>query len=140
MSHAGRPSIIATPEEFEQKVDEYFAIPDQSITVTGLCLHLGFESRQSFYDYADRDGFSYIVKKARLMIENQYEKGLQKKFPTGAIFALKNMGWKDRQEIEGFGNIKQTIIVEWQEPPLSIAPRVQKSLNGHGTLSGQVTE
>ena len=43
--------------------------------------------------------FSYTIKRARLLIEILYEEQLQKGSPTGAIFALKNFGWKDRQEI-----------------------------------------
>jgi hypothetical protein len=70
-----------------------------AITITGLCLYLGFDSRQSFYDYEQKVEFSYIIKKARLRIENHYEQCLQYGNVTGAIFPLKNMGWSDKQEI-----------------------------------------
>lgn len=65
-------------------------------TITGLCYYLGFESRQSFYDYAKNEAFSYIIKKARLRIEQHYEELLQLESSSGAIFALKNMDWSDR--------------------------------------------
>jgi hypothetical protein len=68
-------------------------------------LFLGFDSRQSFYDYEKRDGFSYIIKKARLKVESHYEQCLQYGNVTGAIFPLKNMGWSDKQEIEHSGGV-----------------------------------
>jgi hypothetical protein len=81
----------------------------EPITITGLALYLGFESRQSFYDYEKRDGYSYIIKRARMRVENAYEHRLDSKNPTGPIFALKNMGWSDKQDItqsiEHSGNI-----------------------------------
>lgn len=69
-------------------------------TITGLALHLGFASRQSFYDYEERGEYSYIIKNARLRVEKGYELRLHGNNPTGSIFALKNMGWSDKQEIE----------------------------------------
>lgn len=108
----GRPPVFETPSQFESKVEGYFESIKESkepCTITGLCLFLGFESRQSFYDYEQKDGFSYIVKRARLMVESNYEQRLDRQSPTGAIFALKNMGWKDTQEIKhevtGFMNV-----------------------------------
>jgi len=68
--------------------------------VSGLAYFLGFESRQSLYDYEKRSEFSYIIKRARLRIESEYEKKLSYKHPVGSIFALKNMGWADKQEID----------------------------------------
>lgn len=106
----GRPALFSTPELLESKVQEYFNQfnPEGDITplnqeyrptITGLCLFLGFESRQSFYDYEERRGFSYTIKKARMRIENQYELMLSSKNPAGSIFALKNLGWTDKQEV-----------------------------------------
>jgi len=110
----GRPPKFETPEELEKMIDQYFnECPDlvtkytqdgtkfevPTPTITGLALYLGFCSRQSMYDYQKVDKFSYIIKKARLSIEKTYETILQHGSPTGAIFALKNMGWKDTQEI-----------------------------------------
>lgn len=99
-------------EELEQAIDSYFSDPPikkhytkdgesfevPHITITGLCIALGFESRQSFYDYEKNKGFSYIIKRARLFIENDYESALKAAQCTGAIFALKNMGWGDNPE------------------------------------------
>lgn len=87
------------PEAFENKVDEYFDI-EQRPTWTGLAIYLGFESRQSLEDYKKKEGFAYPIKKALLRIENEYEKAVFGKNPAGPIFALKNFGWRDKQEIE----------------------------------------
>lgn len=118
----GRPRTYETEQELQAAIDEYFVYIlglKQSIanekgditevwtrqpepaTVTGLALHIGFESRQSIYDYEKNGLFSYIIKNARLRVECEYEKKLSAQFPTGAIFALKNMGWKDKQEVSG---------------------------------------
>jgi len=97
----GRPPVFKNPVELQGKITEYFNLEEEKYTITGLCLYCGFESRQSFYDYENNENFSYIVKRARLVIENMYENSLNKLGGAGGpIFALKNMGWTDRQEIE----------------------------------------
>lgn len=68
-----------------------------------MAIALGFESRQSFYDYENKPEFSYIIKTARLYVEAGYEDGLRENNCTGSIFALKNMGWKDKTEAEVYG-------------------------------------
>ena len=105
------------PEAFAKKVDEYFET-EQSPTWTGLAIYLGFESRQSLEDYKKKEGFTYPIKKALLKIENTYEKGIQGKNPAGAIFALKNFGWRDKQEIDQKTEHSGGITISWQEPEL----------------------
>lgn len=107
----GRPPKWTDPESFDKEVDNYFASTEQP-TWTGLALHLGFESRQSLQDYKEKEGFSYSIKKALLRIEGQYEGiAVYGKMPTGAIFALKNFGWKDKQEVEQSGKTEQSLTV-----------------------------
>lgn len=118
---AGRPPIFSNPEDLEKQVEEYFErcrIKDDglgsiidygdTVSITGLAFYLGFESRQSFYDYEQKPEFSYTIKRARLRVEMFYEKALTSAKPTGAIFALKNFGWKDTQEIKH--NIQRGIM------------------------------
>lgn len=112
---AGRPRIYDTEEELEQECDSYFekcTSTKERPTVTGLALHLGFASKQSLYDYEKNDKFSYPIKKSMLRIENALEKKLDGQAVVGVIFALKNMGWKDKSEIDA--TIKT-------EPPQSIS-------------------
>ena len=138
---AGRPPMFETIEDFDREIDSYFeyikgefhyeADPEdesndikvwdrhpEPATITGLCLHLGFESRQSFHDYAKNENkpqFSYAIKKARLRIENAYEVSLNySKNPAAQIFVLKNMGWDDKQQLDhttGGEKIQATPIV-----------------------------
>lgn len=103
MADVGRPSMYETPELMQQAIDLYFKTCDaekKPYSITRLAYALGFESRQSFYDYEARPEFSYIIKRSRLLVEAGYEDGLRESACTGSIFALKNMGWKDRTETE----------------------------------------
>jgi hypothetical protein len=94
-----RPRIWDNVDDLEKAIEDYFQLNDGKITITGLALHLGFESRQSVYDY-EKDGlFSYTIKKARLRVENFYEENLMGDHTAGAIFALKNFGWADNQNL-----------------------------------------
>jgi hypothetical protein len=98
-----RGKQIETPEEFDALVDEYVSkcvADERMITLTGMILHLGLSSRQSLDRYKTYDGFSDSVKRLKLLVENAYEERLAKNNPTGSIFALKNMGWSDRQELD----------------------------------------
>lgn len=112
-SKPGQPPFYETPEEIQAAIDLYFkeGVTIRKVitgsgankqlveipvpTISGLCYFLGFESRQSFYDQEEREGFSYTIKRARLFIEKEYEEQLNAGNTVGAIFALKNMGWLD---------------------------------------------
>lgn len=118
-SPVGRPQLYKTPEELQAKIDEYFAsgfrmverrnnkgevyhVP--KVTITGLVIFLGFADRTSFYDYEKMPEFSYTIKRARSFIEREYEEQLDIN-PTGAIFALKNFNWSDKQQLESDVNM-----------------------------------
>lgn len=129
MSEVGRPLLFSTEEELTDKVESYFEyikgeFEDVFVTktnkdgsteeapqriwtrhgetpsITGLALFLGFESRQSVYDYEKRGEFSYSIKRARLRVEASYEQYLLTQSATGAIFALKNFGWVDNKAVD----------------------------------------
>ena len=106
MAKRGRPRKIEKPEDMDRLVDEYqekCRLDELPVTLTGLIRHLGLSSRQSLDEYANYEGFSDSVKKAKLVVEQAYEDRLHGNSPTGAIFALKNMGWSDRREHEHSG-------------------------------------
>jgi hypothetical protein len=69
-------------------------------TITGLAIFLGFGSRYTFYEYEKKPEFTYTIKKARTMIEAYYERLLHGANATGAIFALKQFGWKGKAGFE----------------------------------------
>ena len=88
-----------------QLIDSYFTNFDgadskgaEPITLTGLALHLGFTSLEQFEDYEKRGGFAIDIKRARLRIEQAYEKRLHLPSPSGAIFVLKTFGWNEKIE------------------------------------------
>ncbi|PIF44313.1 DNA-packaging protein gp3 [Chryseobacterium sp. 52] len=90
-------TVTEVTETYEY--EEWIRNPERP-SVTGLAIFLGFESRQSMYDYEKKSVFSYIIKRGLLLIEDKYVGGLWLERPTGVIFALKNMGWSDKTEIE----------------------------------------
>ena len=116
----GRPPKYKSAKELQKKIDEYFAnCPDfrtlscfdknsgefvehtiTTPTISGLALFLGFCDRRSFYEYEEKPEFTHTIKKARFRIEREYEKQLYNDKCPGAIFALKNLGWKDKTEQE----------------------------------------
>ena len=120
---AGRPPFYESVEQLQKAIDDYFnkGVETKKIvigkgetarieeipvpTISGLVYYLGFESRQSFYDYEEKPEFTYTVKRARLWIEKEYEAQLNIGNTVGAIFALKNMGWKDKTETELSGGV-----------------------------------
>lgn len=110
VKHAGgRPLKFETPDALEIAIQAYFDTRTQSglpITISGLAYELGFLDRQSIYDYKEREEYSCIIKRATFFVESQYENKLSGTTPTGAIFALKNMGWKDKTETELSGGIE----------------------------------
>ena len=95
----GRPLKFKSPEEMQEKIDAYFkTTPDEEVTITGLALALDTD-RQTLINYEKRDEFFDTIKKAKTIVENSYERALRKNGRTGEIFALKNFGWQDKQEI-----------------------------------------
>jgi hypothetical protein len=98
-NNGGRPPKFKTSEELEKKCLKYFDFcikEKEKATVTGLALFLGFESRQSIADYGKKKEFAYVIKKALLAVENSYELS----GTAFDIFALKNMGWSDKTEVD----------------------------------------
>ena len=124
---SGRLPKYKTPKEMQSKIDEYFAIKcadevvmigDKEIikynppTISGLALFLDFMDRCSLYDYINREKeyspdeqiFTHTIKKAIARIEEYAEKQLHVGNSTGAIFWLKNRGWKDKTEVDSNNN------------------------------------
>lgn len=95
-----RPLKYSDPQKLEKAIDSYFK-DNERPTLSGLAIHLGFESRQTLYNYKERNEFLDIVKKARAIVESKYEERLiYENNPGGVIFALKNMGWSDSAKFD----------------------------------------
>lgn len=95
----GAPELWDSPDALQKAVDNYFANTEKP-TLAGLAGSLGM-SRETLYTYGDKGKFSDIIKKSRNKVEVGYEERLvYGNLPTGVIFALKNMGWKDKIETD----------------------------------------
>lgn len=103
---AGRPPAYSDAAEFEGAAEAYFAQCEASEkvpTVNGLALALGFNSRQSLLNYADKPEFVDTVKRVRARLEAEWEQRLAGPNAAGTIFWLKNQGWTDKTERELYG-------------------------------------
>jgi len=97
-----------TPEELENNIEAYFNDPNCDYTRTGLVMACDL-NHETFDMYARDKAYSDIIKKGKLLVERAYEARLQSTTPTGAIFALKNMAWSDRQDLN-VGQVELKII------------------------------
>lgn len=112
----GRPPKYTSVEEMEKRIIEYFEQSKTSSgkyqpTIEGLSLHLGFNSRQSLHNYAEKSDFLDVVNRAKSFIKSCYEKQLYGFAWAGAQFALRNIGkedWKD--EINEYQERKVTEV------------------------------
>lgn len=118
MTHpGGRPLKFQSVEDLESRAAEYFASRldedgyplrdadgniSRPVTLTGLCVHLG-TTRETLDDYLQRPEYSDSVKWIKAVIEAYYEGRLVYGNSTGSIFALKNFGWKDSQDLNHGG-------------------------------------
>lgn len=117
----GRPAMYKTPQEMQAKIDEYLENCEPKLlkidgqvmcdkngnpvwetnppTVTGMALYLGFCNRLSMYDYAKKPEFTDTIKRAVAGIEAYAERAiLTGAKPVGAIFWLKNHGWRAEEQ------------------------------------------
>ena len=84
---------FSSADELDKLIDAFFKQPEgkkrtaqkaadnkagdaKPATLTGLALHLGFNSREQFEGYENRGKFAASLKRARLRIEAIYEKKL----------------------------------------------------------------
>lgn len=108
----GRPLKYSNVEELQKAIDYYFDNcneENEPITITGLALALD-TTRETLCEYGERDEFVDTIKKAKLRVQNAYEKRLVRRGNAGDIFALKNFGWKDKQEVENSIEIRKVQI------------------------------
>lgn len=118
MAKVGRPLKFQTLEELTTIADKYFLeTPENEWTITGLALALD-TTRELLIDYQEKDEFSDTIKKYKLKVHNAYEKDLRKKGRSGDIFALKNFGWKDKNETELSGKLEvKGATIEFADNP-----------------------
>lgn len=135
----GRPPMYNTKEEMQEKIDAYFekcegtvlnnangevvldkygdpvVVGRKPLTITGLALALGFNSRQALLNYQAKDEFNDTIMRAKAVVEQYAEERLfDKDGANGAKFSLANnfAGWKEKQSIEADVNSEVTINIE----------------------------
>jgi len=91
-------------DKLMEKIEEYFDTTEPKFqTRAGLCVFLGI-TKMTFHNYKNGSQGEEIKEAcewACTRLENKYEVDLNlKPNPTGPIFALKQYGWKDNQEVE----------------------------------------
>ena len=95
----GRPLKFKTPEELQEKIDEYLGqckILERCPTIAGLARALEVD-RQTIYNYEKKDEFFDIIKRGRDYILAELEdKLVNENNVGGAIFIAKNYGYTDR--------------------------------------------
>jgi len=126
----GKPPIIKSAEEMQEKINEYFdlckpeylkdennkivvkggkpiVLSSNKPHIAGLAYHLGYKSRQSIYDNADKPEFEYIIARAKLWIECELlTNSMDENIPQAvAIFLLKQFGYSDKVDINHTGDI-----------------------------------
>lgn len=92
------------PKVLMEKIEEYFNTTEpKNQTGAGLCIFLGI-SRVTYNNYKNGvvgPEIQDVIAWAQTRLENKYALDLNwKPNPTGPIFALKQLGWKDNQEVE----------------------------------------
>lgn len=135
----GRPPMYKSKKEIQEKIDAYFKACEgtpyidkdgnvmidkngdpvivgiRPLTITGLALALGFNSRQSLLNYQGKPEFMDTITRAKAMVEQYAEERLyDKDGANGAKFSLANNfeGWREKQSIEADVKNDITINVE----------------------------
>lgn len=135
----GRPPMYKTKEEIQEKIEAYFEecngeiltdaegnpmidkygnvirVGVRPLTITGLALALGFNSRQALLNYQGKEEFNDTITRAKAKIEQYAEERLfDKEGANGAKFSLSNNfeGWREKQQIEADVNSEVTINIE----------------------------
>jgi hypothetical protein len=115
MADVGRPRLYERAEDLAIQCEAYFAECEskgERPMISGLAYFLGFADKTTLYDYRDREEFSHPIKRSILRVEMAYETRLEGNNVTGSIFALKNMGWKDKTETALTGENGGPVVIQ----------------------------
>ncbi len=109
----GRPKkyTVEVIEKIRQALELYTAATD--IPILAEFAYQNNVPRRTLYDFADNDDeFSHTIKELIDKKEAQLErKGLNKEIDRGmAIFSLKQLGWKDNQDVNHSGTLAINLI------------------------------
>lgn len=138
MAKVGCPPKYKTVKEMQEKIDQYFKdcegkpyldekgeavldkygepiiIGKRPLTITGLALALGFNSRQALLNYQAKEEFNDTILRAKAKVEQYAEERLyDKDGANGAKFSLANnfKGWAEKQQVDANVNSEVTINI-----------------------------
>jgi hypothetical protein len=119
----GRPPKYNSKEEIQVLADKYFEECEEKskpLTITGLALALGFNSRQALLNYQNKQEFNDTIVRAKAKVEQYAEERLfDKEGANGAKFSLANNfdGWRERQQVDA--NLSAGVVFMAGEDDLS---------------------
>jgi hypothetical protein len=113
----------------QKKIDDYFLLCEKDKkppTQSGLMYHLDY-NYWMFYDLRDHPKFSKVIERTIDRMTNVYESLLIRSGNNGgAIFWLKNHGWRDQVDVTSAGaKLGATIIVSDTEVKDSLEEAVK---------------
>lgn len=111
----GEPLLDPDGEPMYDKAGNMIIKNARPMTITGLALAIGFNSRQSLLNYQEKPEFVDTITRAKARIEQYAEERLfDKDGANGAKFSLANnfQGWKEKKEIEADVSNRFVINVE----------------------------
>jgi len=118
--NVGRPRTFNTVKELEACIElykDYLKQTDKPPTIAGLAYYTGI-SRQSIYNYKERDEYFGTIKSLVDWILMTYEELAITSSGGGIIFLLKNYGYTDKQEIQQTGK-GIDVSIQWDNNPYS---------------------
>ena len=122
----GKPLIYETPEKLQAAVDRYFiycqgekALDNEGNpiitkygflysrdpippTVEGMCVYIGFNAKQTWYNYAEREEYIDVVTRARLKFEQYNTESLydRDRFKGAERTLVHHYGWEPANQIQ----------------------------------------
>lgn len=152
-----------TPETLENKINEYFdtitpeivkvinqgKVIDKKVklyTLPGLCRFIGFESRQSYWEWMRKVNSPYCLplKKGYLRLQEFLEKqAFLSGNPAGPIFILKNMDYSDNQTLnsvssDGSMSPRPIIVSHSKELDKASTKATNRLFKGSGKINQEI--
>jgi len=116
----GRPLKFTSPDVLWEMALTYMhnqQAKGKPLTISGMAFALDI-CTQTLINYTEKDEFFAPIKRLKQLIEISYEEKLHESGCTGSIFALKNLGWKDTQDVTQTNVNPQIILTKNYNAPV----------------------
>ena len=124
----GRPVKWKTPQEMYLAGETYLKArleQKKVLKIAGLALALDL-SYQGLLEYEEKPQFSETVKKLKTMILDAAEDRLYSNHTTAAIWHTKQLGFKDKSEVEMSGGLSDLSDSELDKKIQDLAKKIKK--------------